>query len=298
VTTLIIGCGYLGQRVGSLLRQQGERVLGTVRSQVRAAEIAGLGIEPVLADVLRPESLRTLPAAERVFYCVGFDRAAGASMKAVYVDGLRSVLESLPSTLTRLVYASSTGVYGQTSEEWVDEESPACPKHESGKVCLEAERCLREWTQVGQPAVVVLRFAGLYGPGRLVRRSILERGEAIPGDPSKFLNLIHIDDAARAAAAALVAAQPEPLYVVSDDRPVTREEYYSRMASLLGAPQPRFEPSASAGPGADRDATNKRIKNDRMKRGLTETLRYPEISTGLAAAVELRPDSLALQGLN
>ena len=77
----------------------------------------------------------------------------------------------------------------------------------------------------------------------------LERGEPIPGDPQKFLNLIHIDDAAQAAsAAALEAARPEPIYLVSDDRPVTRREYYTRMATLLGAPEPRFDLPRPAAP--------------------------------------------------
>jgi nucleoside-diphosphate-sugar epimerase len=235
--------------------------------------------------VLRPDSLRALPSADRVFYCVGFDRAAGASMRDVYVDGLKNVLQCLPPTLKRLVFVSSTGVYGQTDQEWVDEDSPACPRNESGAVCLEAEECLRDWAGAGQTSVVVLRFAGLYGPGRMVRRSILERGEPIPGDPSKFLNLIHIDDAASAAAAALKAAEPEPLYVISDDRPVTRAEYYSRMAAVIGAPEPRFEPPAPDSPEGTRDVTNKRIRNDRMKRGLIATLDYPDITTGLASAV-------------
>ena len=77
MTTLIIGCGYLGERVGVRLRRGGEQVFGTVRSDARAAEIAAQGIEPVIADVLDRASLRGLPAAERVFYCVGFDRSAG-----------------------------------------------------------------------------------------------------------------------------------------------------------------------------------------------------------------------------
>ena len=78
--------------MGARLRQQGERVFGTVRSPDRAAVIAALGIEPVIADVLVPDSLGRLPEAERVFYCVGFDRAAGSSMRTVYVDGLQNVL--------------------------------------------------------------------------------------------------------------------------------------------------------------------------------------------------------------
>ena len=83
---------------------------------------------------------------------------------------------------------------------------------------------------------MILRFAGLYGPGRIVRRALIERGEPIPGDPSKLFNLIQIEDAARVAAAALAAASPDGLYLVSDDRPVTRGEYYSLLATLLNAP--------------------------------------------------------------
>src|SRR5271163_1763697 len=120
-----------------MLHERGERVFGTVRSASRGAIIAGLGIEPVVADVLAPDSLEQLPEAERVFYCVGFDRAAGSSMRTVYVDGLQNVLGKLPGSVTRFVYASSTGVYGQTDGQWVDELSPTCPEHESGKVCLE-----------------------------------------------------------------------------------------------------------------------------------------------------------------
>jgi nucleoside-diphosphate-sugar epimerase len=290
MTTLIVGCGYLGERLGERLRRQGERVVGTVRSPDRASAITALGIDPVVADVLAPESLGRLPEAEHMFYAVGFDRAAGSSMRRVYVDGLRNVLEKLPRTVTRVVYASSTGVYGQTDGEWVDEASPAVPQHESGRVCLEAEQLLRNWAASTDRSVtaIVLRFAGLYGPGRMVRRSLLEREEPIPGDPQKFLNLIHIDDAAQAAVAALEAVRPEPLYVVTDDRPVTREEYYTRMAELLDAPAPRFALAAANTPEAARDATNKRLSNRRIKSGLNLSLIYPDITTGLAAALQMK----------
>jgi nucleoside-diphosphate-sugar epimerase len=283
MTTLIIGCGYLGQRLGARLHQHGERVLGTVRSTGRADVIAALGIEAVIADVLVPESLSRLPEVERVFYCVGFDRATGASMRTVYVDGLQHVLDALPRSVSRFVYAGSTGVYGQTDGEWVDETSPTCPQHESGRVCLAAEEHVFHWAKTNDhsASAIILRFAGLYGPGRIVRRSILERGEPIPGDPQKFLNLIHIDDAARAASAALETGQAEHIYLVSDNRPVTRQEYYSRMATFLGTPAPRFEPPTPGSPEAARDATNKRIVNHRIKSALGVVLIYPDISTGL-----------------
>jgi nucleoside-diphosphate-sugar epimerase len=287
VTALLIGCGYLGQRVGVLKSRGGEQVFGTVRSEARAAEIAAQGIEPVIADVLDRNSLRELPAAERVFYCVGFDRSAGASMRAVYVDGLLNVLDSLGHQVTRLVYASSTGVYGQTDGEWVDEATPPLPRTDSGKICLEAEEHLREWARSRDrtTSVVVLRFAGLYGPGRVVRRTLVERGDPIPGDPSKLLNLIHIEDAAAAAVAALSVSSPDPIYLVSDDRPVTRREYYSSVATLLGAPAPRFVSPEAGSLDDGRDATSKRVANHRMKARLGVELAYPDISTGLRAAL-------------
>lgn len=287
MSTLIIGCGYLGQRVGVLLGQKGERVFGTVRSNDRAAVIARLGIEPVIADVLDLESLRGLPAAGCVFYSVGFDRTAGRAMRSVYVDGLQNVLARLPSQTRRFVYASSTGVYGQSDGEWVDEESPTSPVHDSGKICLDAECRARTWANSGGglATAIILRFAGLYGPGRVVRRSLVERGQPISGDPRKYLNLIHIDDAAGAALAALETTAAPSVYLIADDRPVSRREYYSRIAGLLGAPEPCFEMPPPGTPEGGRDATNKRIRNQRMREVLGLRLRYPDIATGLAAAL-------------
>jgi nucleoside-diphosphate-sugar epimerase len=288
VSTLIVGCGYLGERVGRTLVLRGERVYGTVRSAGRAAEIATLGIEPVIADVVRPESLSALPEVDRVLYCVGFDRAGGQSMRTVYVEGLRNVLDRLPTSARRVVYAGATSVFGQTGGVWVDEDSPTQPVTVSGKVCLEAETALRAWAGGGQPGItaIVLRFSGLYGPGRVVRRALLERGAPIPGDPAKFLNLVHIDDAARAAIVALETAAPDPLYLVSDDRPLERREYYALAARLLGAPPPRFEPPVDGSPEEARDEANRRISNRRLREELGVTLAYPDITTGLPAALQ------------
>src|SRR5439155_10779702 len=109
------------------------------------------------------------------------------SMREVYVGGLGHVLDTLP-TPGRFVYVSSTGVYGQTDGTWVDERSETVPTEESGRVVLEAERLLRSKL----PAAVVLRFAGIYGPGRLLRRQLLVAGEPLVGDAEKWLNLIHV----------------------------------------------------------------------------------------------------------
>ena len=278
-STLIVGCGYLGRRVGRLLSDRGDRVFGTARSDSRAAEIADWGIEPVLADVLNPGSIR-LPATDRLLYCVGFDRTAGVPMRTVYVEGLRNVLDRLPNAVGRFAYASSTGVYGQDDGGWVDEDSPTEPRHEAGKVCLEGEETARAWG----PAIVV-RFSGLYGPGRVLRKAAIERREPIVGDPRKFLNVIHIDDAATATIAALDRGEPGRVYLASDDRPVERSEYYARVAECLGASPPRFEPPAPGSAEAKREESNKRASNRRMRSELGVSLAYPDIATGIPAAL-------------
>ncbi|MEO6809537.1 MAG: NAD-dependent epimerase/dehydratase family protein [Isosphaeraceae bacterium] len=275
MSTLIVGCGMLGRRVGRLLHLRGEPVFGTTRTPEKAAELAALGIEPVLANVLEPGTLAALPAADRVLYCVGFDRGAGVSMRTVYVNGMMDVLKELPLTIGRFVYASSTGVYGQGDGDWVDEDAATEPRHESGRVALEAETLARE------RSATVLRFAGLYGPGRIVRRAAIENGDVINGDPSNYLNLIHLDDAAAAAVRALDLGEPGRIYLASDDRPVERLEYYGLVARLLGAPAPRFQGPDPASQGE----SNKRVSNHRIKTELGLVLTYPDITTGVPAAL-------------
>jgi nucleoside-diphosphate-sugar epimerase len=109
---LVVGCGYLGRRVAALCRAQGREVAVTTRRSEGADEFRGLGLEPVVCDVLDPESLKKLPTAGTTVYCVGFDRSAGRSMRQVYVDGLRNVLYTPAVQAGSLIYVSSTGVYG------------------------------------------------------------------------------------------------------------------------------------------------------------------------------------------
>ncbi len=252
-STLIVGCGYLGQRVARQLRARGERVIGTVRSEARAGELSRdfPGIVPMIADVLDPRSIDRLPAADRALYCVGYDRASGASMRSVYVTGFRDALERLAGRVGRLVLASSTGVYGPSPDagEWVDEDTPTDPAHESGRVVLAAEEVLRDEAGKRGLAWIILRYAGLYGPGRVPRRASIERNEPIVGDPDRPLNLIHVEDAASAAVAALDRGRSGRIYCVSDDHPGPRGAFYRLAADLLGSPRPG---SSSPSPEAPR----------------------------------------------
>src|SRR5262249_38079701 len=232
---LIVGCGYLGRRVAARWLAQGHRVFGTTRSQEKADELGGLGVDPVICDVLEPERLNLLPAASAVLYCVGLDSTSGASMSAVYVEGLEAFRLRYPVPAERFIYVSSTSVYAQSQGEDVNEACPTEPQEPPGTTLLAAEERARSIREC-----VILRFAGIYGPGRLIRRKTVEAGEAIIGDPDKWLNLIHVEDGARAILAAEASTHPHRVYNICDDHPVRRRDFYTEMAYLLGAPEPRF----------------------------------------------------------
>jgi nucleoside-diphosphate-sugar epimerase len=271
-SSLIVGCGYLGSRVAELWLKQGRTVFATTRG--RADELRGRGIEPVVCDILNPETLSHLPEVSTVAYCVGLDRSSGATMRQVYVEGLANVLKALPASC-RLIYVSSTSVYGQTDGSDVNEASPTEPRDESGRIVLEAEQLL----QAERPDAIILRFAGIYGPGRLLRRKAsLESREPIAADPAAWLNLIHVEDGAAAAAAAEVRARAGGIYNVSDGKPVRRSDFYRELARLLDAPPPTFSTA--------QDKANRRIDSRKMRKEFELTLRYPSFVEGLAASVQ------------
>jgi nucleoside-diphosphate-sugar epimerase len=272
---LIIGCGYLGRRLAARCLAAGRRVFATTRSAERAEEFRAAGLEPVLCDVTDPTSLDRLPAVETVVHCVGLDRSANQSMRTVYVDGLRNVLSRLPAP-GRLLYVSSTSVYGQRGGEEVDETSATDPVEESGRVVLEAEKVL--WT--ARPEAIILRFAGIYGPERLMRERAIRAGEPLIGDPDVWLNLIHVDDGVESLLAAERKPLPAPVFNVCDDHPVLRREFYALLAGLLNAPPPRFTPSPTSSP----EAPNRRIVNRRLRQELGVSLRYPDCEAGLKAS--------------
>ena len=183
----------------------------------------------------------------------------------------------------RFLYVSSSSVYGQRDGEWIDETASTEPEEPAGKIVLEAESLLR----ARLPSAIVLRFSGIYGPGRLLRRTAIEAGEPIVGDAEKWLNLIHVDDGANAVMVAAERAEPGSIVNVCDDEPVRRREFYRTMAGLLNAPEPRFVSPPPDAPTTPHERGNRRIRNRRLHE-LGVSLSYPNYRVGLSASSAIR----------
>jgi nucleoside-diphosphate-sugar epimerase len=282
----------------------------------------------MVADVNDPATLASLPSFQRVLFAVGYDGQSERSIEEVYGVGLQNVLAALGAdadrrfAMQRLVYISSTGVYAQTGDQWVDEDSPCLPTRPGGRAALAAERALARHP-LGAKGVI-LRLAGIYGPGRIPYLDLLESGRPIPAPRHGYLNLIHIDDAAKITIQALTTKiDPSPFgrggqgegaasgdaasgsaltpthsqgkrekvlrfasgprtYCVSDGHPVLREDYYAEISRLIGAPPPRFQPVADT-PAAARAASSKRVSNARLMADLPVKLVYSSYREGLTA---------------
>ncbi|MBI3860951.1 MAG: SDR family oxidoreductase [Planctomycetia bacterium] len=310
-TRLVIGCGYLGRRVARRWLAEGGAVHALTRSPERAEDLRRAGIAPHVGDVTNPASLGDLPEVDTLLYAVGLDRSTGQSQRDVSVGGLANVLPRVAGRVRRAIYISSTSVYGQDGGEWVDESSECRPESDNGKVCLEAEGVFR----VAFPAGNILRLAGIYGPGRLVARiEALRAGKALEGNPDAWLNLIHVDDAVAAVLACERRGADGATYVVADNKPCPRREYYSVLAAMIGAPPPspplarggqegsrgehprdQIETEARQGEGESgrqgdsaRGALNKRCSNRRMRDELQVVLRFPNMRIGLPDALSRR----------
>jgi nucleoside-diphosphate-sugar epimerase len=286
MTRLIIGCGYLGRRVAARWIADGDDVFALTRSEQNATSLQKQGITPILGDVTSSTTLQSLPACDTVLHAVGFDRTAAASKRAVYVDGLSSVLDRMAGLCGRFIHISSTSVYGQQEGEWVDEDSPCEAKNESGEICIAAERLVldRFSSNATKGQGTVLRLSGIYGPDRLLSRiDALKNAQPLPGPEDGWLNLIHVEDAAQAIVTCAKAETIESVYLVSDDRPVLRGDYYRLLAKLVNAPEPTFDPDAVA---RHSRGINKRCRNQKLREGLSVTLQFPDIESGLAHAVQ------------
>ncbi len=281
---LIIGCGYLGSRVAEHWRETNCDVFALTRSTETADRFSTFGWNPVVGDITKPDSIASFPEVDTVLLSVGFDRHAGYDIHTAFVEGIKNTIAKLPSGISRLIYISSTGVYSQANGEWVDEESACEPQRPGGVACLEAERFLQQ--SEFSDRLVILRLAGIYGPERIPRLASIQKGEPISSPRDGYINLIHVDDAVQAVAAASQYEKTPVTFVIGDDEPVVRSEYFNFVAQKLNAPPVCFTEPEADSHVVSRAMADKRVKNSRMRNELGIDLTYPTYREGVTAILE------------
>lgn len=250
---LIAGCGDIGSRLGDALAAAGAQVFGLRRTinQLPA------GIHAIAADLTDPASLSGLPACDYLFYTAAAKRTDPDSYRQVYVDGLRHLLAALPAPPRHLFLTSSTGVYHQQGHDWVDEQSPTLPDSPTGRLLLRSEQLA---LNAGIAATVV-RFSGIYGPGRQHLLNQVRAGIAAPAEPLHYSNRIHVDDCVGVLRHLLERAERSqplaPLYLASDDCPAPIHEVMEWLAARLGVRIDTRQPVRRGG--------SKRCRNQRLR---------------------------------
>jgi len=282
---LIVGCGYVGLALGAELARLGHHVVGLRRTATAEAEANAAGIELLIGDITEPADLDKLePAYDWVANCVASSGGGSENYQAVYVNGTRNLLGWLAAAPPKkFVYTSSTSVYGQIDGSVVTETSPTEPTTETANILLETERELIAAALARDFPAVILRVAGIYGPGRGYWLKHYLKGEArLEGAGERILNMIHRDDVVGAIMTALERGRPGEIYNVVDDQPVTQLEFFQWLAARLGRPLP---PSVSTHESAarKRGLTNKRVSNAKLKSELSYQFKHPTFQQGLGA---------------
>lgn len=308
---MIVGCGDVGLRVARALRELGREVTAIVRSPQSAARLRELGITAIVhdLDIDTIERRRPREGGDPVFDSLA---VAGVQARLLDLDAavadihetgtiyyfapppgsgqtdprLRRLLAALDSPPQRLVYLSTSGVYGDCGGRWIDEDESLKPISERARRRLDAESALR---QSGLPGVI-LRVPGIYGPGRLPEERLRKGLPVLRTEESPYTNRIHADDLAMAALHAAAHGAPGAAYNISDGQPTTMCDYFTRCAALLGLPPPPqvgleearrvFTPAMWSFM-----EESKRLVNRRMLEQLGFAPRYPDLASGLPACL-------------
>jgi len=285
---LIVGCGYVGRPLGAELVRQGHEVFGLRRTAAADPDLRAVGIVPLHADISQHETLAPIrPDFEWVVNCAAPEGGTEADYRRTYLAGTQNLIRWLAgSPLRQFVHLGSTAVYGQDDGSLVTEASPTEPASATGRVLVETEQALLSAVRRHGFPAVLLRVAGIYGPGRTYYLQSLRRGAVgAERERDRFVNQVHRDDVVGAILAALARGQPGAIYNVCDNEPVRRADLERWLATALRLPVP---PVAGAGGGAPsrRGVTNKRVSNRRLRVELGYTFRFPTFREGYAAAMQ------------
>ena len=285
-TLLIVGCGDIGMRVVRLLRGRW-RILALTSNPARRAELRASGSLPLLGDLdAAPTLARLAGLADAVLHLAPPPSDGAADTRTA------NLLHALArkGRVGRIVYASTSGVYGDCSGARFDETRSVAPGTQRAQRRVDAEARVRHHGRAFGARVSVLRIPGIYAadrPGGHPRERLVRRTPVLAADDDVYTNHIHADDLARACVAALHRAAPQRIYHASDDTEMKMGEYFDLAADLVGLARPprvsRADGAAALSPvQLSFMSESRRLDNTRLKRELRLRLRYPTVREGLA----------------
>jgi nucleoside-diphosphate-sugar epimerase len=277
-SALIVGCGDIGQRIARLLLAREVRVAAWVRTQASLAHLLSAGLAARVVDLDGPPD--AIAPVDLAFYC------APPPGSGTRDPRLKQFLEAATGRVRRLVYISTSGVYGDCGGRWIDEDEPLKPQTDRARRRLDAEQAL---AAVKELETVVLRVPGIYGPGRLPVERLRSGQPVLRVEDSPWSNRVHADDLTTAAVMAADRGTAGAAYNVSDGHPTTMTDYFLSCARLLRLPQPPQVGIDRARAEFSRSLLSfleesKRLRNDRL-RGLGWAPSYPDLDTGLPSCV-------------
>ena len=279
---LIIGCGDIGLRVAKQLCRN-YRVFALTSQQSRFSELRGLGITPILGDLDKPETLWRLSGlAETVIHLAPPQNIGHRDSRT---RNLTRILAQGPASLSRLIYVSTTGVYGDHKGGRVSEITPVNPQSERAKRRVDAERVLRLWGPAHGVAVTILRVPGIYAANRLPVERLQARTPALISDEDAYSNHIQSDDLARLVCAAVYHGKPQRVINACDGSETKMGDYFDEVADAFGLERPARMPAAELQKIVSPMLwsfmrESRRVTNTRLPE-LKTPLRYPSVAVFL-----------------
>ena len=285
---LIVGCGDVGQRAAKQLVGR-TKVMALTSSPDKLADFRAQGITPVLGNLDFPETLQRLSGwATRVLHLAPppSDRVGEWSTDPRTLNLTRALKKRmLPQSL---VYGSTSGVYGDCQGQWVSESQPVKPHTPRAMRRVDAEKVVRYLGRSGV-RTSILRIPGIYAPDRVngtPRERLLKGTPVLLEQDDVYTNHIHSDDLARACVAALWRGKSQRVFHVSDDTHLKMGDYFDAAADLMGLKRPPRVPRSQAQESLPLMllsfmSESRRLRNDRLKKELRVTLKYPSIQEGL-----------------
>lgn len=281
---LIIGCGYIGQALGARSSLAGSPVTGVVRTRENAQILEKVGITPLVCD-LDGEEIPADPHDE-IYYFAPPPSAGNTDPRIRRFLGRLADKGDAP----RIVYTSTSGVYGDCGGEMVDETRPVGAVTDRAHRRLDAERALLEWSGKSGGQVIILRVAGIYGPGRLPLDSLRRKTPVIHPSEAPWTNRIHAEDLVTICQAAMASGVDREIYNVSDGHPGTMTEYFNLVADLAGLERPPVLSRAEAEEKLPASLMSflresRRLDNSKMVKELGVQLMYPSLKEGVPASL-------------